>query len=174
MSPLSSEIEDTESLKEAVLREVQPAAPSPPPQVRADPRDQDEWTFQFSWTDPRGKVWSGTFTNSILTMGEQQAVAALIARCTANAPWDAIIPDVQFTLRAVAHMSFSLKSDAPWAKDLRKLKDPALVLALWGKVASHETRYFRLPTAEEDGESAVRKGVGTSGVVDQKVPTPGE
>lgn len=174
MTHLSEETQaDTEDLKKAILLQTQPEQAAPQPPVRPDPRDEDEWTFQFSWTDPRGKTYTGTFTNKILTMGEQQSMAALITRFTAGAPWDALLPDVQITTRAIAHMTFSLTKRPPWASDLRKVKDPALILALWGRVASHETRYFRLDEIEEAGEGEVREGVGASGVVDEEVQPAG-
>jgi hypothetical protein len=164
-----------EEMKQEVIAQSAPSEAQPAPDL-SDPRDKDEWTFQFDWTDARGVRWPGTFTNKILSMGETDGVAALFARFVAGQPWNAIIPDVRITAHAIAHMTFSLANEGrpPWATNLRAVKDPQLILALWGKVGSHEARYFRLEEASEGGASPAPTRVGTSGVVDPEVPTPSE
>lgn len=120
-------------------------------EAQEDPRDQEEWTFEFEWTDARKRTWKGSFTNHILTMGEQQQVASFKSRCLGGVPWESIEPQIRLLNTAVAHMEFSLASDRPsWAKDLRAIRDPSLVYALWDKVTSHEARFFRLLSSEEE------------------------
>lgn len=146
-------VPSTAELKQEITEQVQPEKAAPTKED-ADPRDDEEWTFSFDWTDARGKSWTGTFTNKILSIGEQQAVAAARARFTGGMPWESIDPEMQVINQAVAHMMYSLtpEKNADWGKDLRALKDPSLIIALWSKVSSHETRFFRLGPSEEEGE----------------------
>lgn len=151
MEHVRPEPPSTEELREQVDQRVQPKAQKPEP-TQEDPRDQEAWTFSFEFTDKRGKLWAGSFTNKILDLGEQQAAAALQSRFTDGVPLESLYPDLRLLNRAVAHMVYSLTDAPTWAKDLRKLKDPAVVYALWKEVSSHEARYFRLEEAEEAGE----------------------
>lgn len=146
-------VPSTEELKQQVTVQVQPDEAAPK-EAEPDARDKEEWTFTFDWTDARDKKWFGTFTNKILSIGEQQAVAAAKARFTGGMPWESIDPEMQVINQAVAHMMFSLapSDNASWGKDLRALKDPSLIIALWTKVSSHETRFFRLGPPEEESQ----------------------
>ena len=120
---------------------------------KADPRDSERWTFQFEYKDPRGKVWSGTFTNKILTVAEQQAANALTGRFAGGVPVEALEPGARELNAGLAHMTYSLEESAEWAKDLRALHDTSLVLSLWTKVWSHEAHYFRLIPAEDPSKA---------------------
>ena len=130
---------DVDSLRAATERAVSRA----PVQDADAPPDEDTWTFTFKYSDVRGKVWSGVFTNKILDIEKQSLVAVLRARLQGGMASEAFDAGVQDLNLAVAHMTFSLESKEPWAKDLMKVKDPAVVLALYEKVRSHEDRYFR-------------------------------
>lgn len=116
-----------------------------------DPRDQLTWVFDFSYTDTRGKTWSGVFTNKVLSIGEQQQVSVLRAKFNGAMPIESIDDNMLYINGAIAHMTFSLQGERPeWAKNLRAIHDPMLIHALWEKVGSHETRYFRLEKAEKE------------------------
>jgi len=143
-------VPSTDELKKEVSQQVTPTDEV----EKKDPRDEESWTFSFDWTDARGKQWIGTFTNKILSIGEQQAVAAAKARFTGGMPWESIDLEMQVINQAVAHMMFSLtpSENASWGKDLRALKDPSLIVQLWTKVSSHETRFFRLSPSEEESQ----------------------
>ena len=111
-----------------------------------DPRDNEEWTFQFSWTDNRGKTWAGAFTSKILTLGDTQAVANLQSRFAGGAPWESLTPDARAMNLMIAQLTFALTKRPTWAESLRELHDPMIVYQLFERVVSHETRYFRRPT----------------------------
>jgi len=115
----------------------------------ADARDKEEWPFHFDWTDARGKRWQGDFVNKILDFGDIQQVAVLRSRFSGGQPLTAFADSINILNQAVAHMTFSLKTRPDWAKDLRKLNDMSLVMALWEKVNDHESFYFRLGATEE-------------------------
>lgn len=121
-----------------------------------DPRDAINYTFQFSFKDRRKKIWDGTFTNRVLNVGEQQAVASIAARMSGGIPFEAVDPLVQTLNQAIAHMSVSLTSDEgewrcpDWARDLRQLHDQNIIVALWEEVVTHERHYFRLDETPEE------------------------
>jgi hypothetical protein len=114
------------------------------PEPGHDPRDSEEWAFTFEFQDRRKKQWSGRFVNKILTLGEQQLVTNAKARFCGGMPLESIDNAMLALNEAIAHMTFSLQELPTWAEDLRQLLDASVVFALWEKVRSHETRYFRL------------------------------
>lgn len=135
------------------MGEAEPHAENEPAPA-VDPRDQEEWTFQFEWTDSRGKTWKGQFTNKILDISEMQLCANLKARQLGGMPLSSFDEGTLVVTGAIAHMTVSLIKVPDWAKDLRKLKDTALILQLWAKVDGHEMRYFRLGEDQSSGQSA--------------------
>lgn len=127
--------------------------------VAGDPRQSEEWTFDFSFTTPRGARYQGRFTNRILTTGESQQAASLAARLSGGAAYEGLSPGARILNDALAHMALSFWSrartgqsaefrGAAWAKDLREALDQDAILALWDKVVEHETAFFRLEPAE--------------------------
>ena len=143
------EIISTEEIKQSVtdliakpLEELASNEPEAPP--GKDPRDSEEWSFELDFTDRRGKKWQGYFSNKILSLGEQQLVTNTKARFCGGMPLESIDGGMLALNEAMAHMTFSLIDTPTWAEDLRQLNDAAIVFALWEKVRSHETRYFRL------------------------------
>lgn len=139
---LLEELETTDSMKESVEASVRLTEVADGD--KADPRDQKEWTFQFSWKDGRGKLWEGQFTNKILSIAEQQRVAIFEAQLAGGLPFESLDTGMRNINHAVAHMSYSLVKKPSWANDLRQLLDPSLVIALYLEVASHEARFFGL------------------------------
>ena len=139
----------TDELKQAVtdlidkpLEEI--TATPEEPEAGHDPRDSEEWSFTLDFSDRRKKQWSGRFVNKILTLGEQQLVTNAKARFCGGMPLESIDNAMLALNEAIAHMTFSLQELPTWAEDLRQLHDASIVFALWEKVRSHETRYFRL------------------------------
>lgn len=139
--------EETAALKEAVEEAVQPIDQAE--EKKPDPREERVWTFEFKWTDGRGKIWDGSFTNKILSIAEQQLMAVYEARLCGGLAYASIDPAARNVNHAIAHMTYSLQDPPEWAKDLRKLDDPSLVIALYMEVASHEAKFFGLPTDQD-------------------------
>lgn len=108
-----------------------------------DPKGREEYTFRLRWTDGRSKLWEGEFTNKILSIGERQMAGTLRARFSNVAfdRLDALTSEINFI---TAHLTFSLKDKPEWAKNLRDLKDIALIQAIYEEVASHEATFFGL------------------------------
>lgn len=121
---------------------------------KKDPKIKEVYVFPFKYTTPSGKVYSATFSNSILSIGEKMNVSALESTFNAGQPYDSIQPIQQIINRGIAHMTFSLKkreNQIPkgWADNLRMLKDEDLVLALFGEVSAHEGTFHGRNTPEE-------------------------
>ena len=134
----SFKVPTTEELKSPPKAEEQ--------EPSSDPKDQEEWVFKFEFTDRRGKLWTGTFKNHILSIAERQAVATYQARMQDGLPDTAIPEHIRDLNQAIAWMDFSLEEEGrpEWAKDFRGLRDQKLVLALWREVVSHEARFWGL------------------------------
>lgn len=145
------EVESIEELKKSVEETVRTKVEADA-SLAPDPRDQERWPFHFDWVDARKKRWEGDFVNEILTIAEQQYSAVLRSRLAGGQPFDSLDPTMSTINLAVSHMTYSLKIRPDWAKDLLRLRDPSLVIALWDKVSSHEVRFFRFGEAESQGE----------------------
>jgi len=120
-----------------------------------DERDNEVWAFLFEFTDSRGKVWSGNFVNTILSLDAQSRVGVMRARLQGGQPIEALDAGVLDLNLALAHMaySFDAKGRPEWASDakLGQLKDAAVLFALFAKVRSHEDRYFRREANSSQG-----------------------
>jgi len=123
-----------------------------------DPKDHEEYMFTLRHKTKRGKVYEGTFTNRILTTGENQQAAALKARFAAGMAFDSMEPTIRALNEAIAHMSYSLWSKdgktfrgPQWAQDLRDVLDQDAVFAVWQEVWAHESHFFRLDATEGNG-----------------------
>ncbi len=109
-----------------------------------DPRDNEEYTFYFDYTNRRKQRFEGKFTNRILTIEQTQQVHILKARMLQSVPMTALSEEMLATSQIVAHMTVSLDHKVEWAKDLRALRDPSVLWRLWSYVEGHESRYFRV------------------------------
>lgn len=120
-----------------------------------DPRDSVEYTFEFHYADARGKLWTGKFTNRILTIGQKRAVKVLKAKLSGQVSVASLDADVWELNEILAHLAYSLDTKVPsfpeWARDLEKLHDEGIVYALWKEVDSHESRFRRRGTADQSG-----------------------
>jgi hypothetical protein len=130
-----------------------------PPEKKPDPRDQEVYTFPFQYTDLKGKVYKGTFTNHVLSIGDKMNVSALESSFNGGQPYDSIEDVQKIVNRGIAHMTFSLRkreaqSPPKWADNLRLLKDEDLVLALFAEVSAHEGTFHGRTSSQESGEDA--------------------
>jgi hypothetical protein len=116
-----------------------------------DPRDKEEYPFVFNWTDSRGKVWHGNFVNRILDVQKRQESGVLQATLQGGLPFEAFTPFHRDLNVAIAHMTYSLTKREKWAKDLRKILDPDLILALFEEVALHEATFWRRGEDQSQG-----------------------
>lgn len=124
-------------------RSAKPVA-APLNKEQKDPRDNEQWTFMFNYTDARGTQWKGKFTNKIMNMANLQQAAVAQSVLMGGQPLTSFASGMLELFNAIAHMTFSLIDRPEWAKDLTSIVDTNVILALWKEVASHETHYFRL------------------------------
>ncbi len=126
---------------EPVEKKLNPEAETP---AGEDPRDKREYNFPFSFVDGKDHDWSGRFQSTILDIGKRQAVAILEASFNGAMPYSSIPPEMQLINKALAHMQYSLgKTPRPdWAKDLRKIDNPQIILGLYQEVLDHEDRFL--------------------------------
>lgn len=134
-----SHLKDTAEMVAEVRETVEGKLPEPP-----DPKANREYPFDFSWTDTAGKKWEGKFVSKILTLGDQSLVGVLRARLGGSVPYEAMDDFSKELNFLLANLTYALKERPPWAEDLRKLDDMALLQALYAEVAQHEAT-FRKP-----------------------------
>lgn len=126
-----------------------PAEPSAP-----DPRENESWSFQFTFADPSGRTFEGEFTNKILTVGERTRAGLICARLRNNTPASALEAEAAALTSALSHLELSLVKRPKWAEKLDKLVSPFVVLELWDRARGHEDYYFRHGSTAESGSGA--------------------
>lgn len=142
-------------LRAEVEQKIEPKKEVP----KKDPRDEETYPFQFKYEDAKGRKFSGSFTNKILTIQEKMARASLEASF-AGGFRDSLDDTQQIVNLAIAHMTFSLvkrdeQSPPKWADNLRSLTDENVILALFEEVSAHEGIFHGRvqPKAEGQGEA---------------------
>jgi len=117
-----------------------------------DPRSKTPYTFQFSWSDERGKLWEGTFTTKILNVNEERMAGIMQAQLCGGVPYDNLDP---YTLEigfVISHLAFSLTERPKWYEKLLERPDSFLVLqAIMREVRSYEEWFRKHGTFETDG-----------------------
>jgi hypothetical protein len=151
---LKAEVAQLHASPEATRDEQNPDADPP----KRNPMEDPEYSFRFENKTRRGELYTGGFVNRILNIGEQQEVATLKARLSGGVPYDSLSPDIRSLNEAIAHMTYSFWSadgddfrGPNWARDLRKLRDAEVIVALWDTVVAHERCFFR---HDEDSEES--------------------
>jgi hypothetical protein len=125
------------------VRETADVVTKPPEKhPEADPKAQREYTWDFEWTDGRGKVWKGSFTNRVPDIRTRQLIGALRAQCSNNMPVESLDGMTQEMNLVLAHLTFSLVKRPKWADDLSGLFDFQLLQALYTEVVEHEGTFL--------------------------------
>ena len=131
-----------EELKDQIVEATPDAANSTEKDVDDDPRTKERYPFSFSYRDDRGNEWKGSFVSQILSIQDRGRVGVLESTFNAGQPYESSPPLMRDIHAAIAHMTFSLAERPSWAKNLRNLKDPAVVFALFQEVAAHEMKFL--------------------------------
>lgn len=149
------EIPSDDDLKRRVETASVPEKPKADPD-KPDPRGEKKYMFTLEHRDARGKVWTGQFTNKILSIHERQQVGAMRSMLGAGQPiqsLDALTIELNLM---VAHMTYSLVEKPDWAENLRSLEDPSVLQAIYTEVDSHES--FFLGWGTPQSQSAEKSG----------------
>jgi hypothetical protein len=136
--------EELETIKEAIGRRMESLAEGVPENEKEadNPRLQREYTFDFRWKDGRGKVWTGSFTNRVLSIRDRQLMGIMRSNLGAGISptnLDGLTAEINLM---VAHLSFSLVSRPKWAEDLLALDDVRLLQEIYTEVVSHESTFL--------------------------------
>lgn len=160
MSSFKSAAKTAEELKEELDGKEQ----SPEEQVAEldEPRLKERWTFEFAYTDRRGREWKGEFENQILSIDDVTRVGTIRAASCANAPIESLDMATLQNAEALAHLSVSLIKRPKWAAQLGKLKDGEILRRLYGEVSSHEDIFHGRGPDQEAGASGTQDGHGTA------------
>lgn len=124
------------------------AAPPPdgvPPHLAAaikdaqssSPASSRDRSFQYSWTDPSGHVWSGNFASRVPSIGAQIDIAKAVARRSANGSDSPVTGDVADLIYTIAYLDAALVQRPDWAKDLESLPYVEIVNGLAEEATAH-------------------------------------
>jgi len=126
---------DPEALK---LGTLSPDAPAPAP---PGGRTLAAYTFTLDYVDPRGRRWSGRFTNHVLSVANACQVASIKAGLLGNRPLPSFDEDSRSLAEVLAHLTVSLIERPKWAANLGELYDDALLARLYQEVQTHEAAF---------------------------------
>lgn len=126
------------------------AAVEAPPKAD-DPPDAPVWEFSFSFTDRRGRLFTGEFTHKIQTQMESLRAAVVRSRLLDGQPVESFDRNLVSYLDIVCQLNSSLTKRPSWADDLLSLDSQEVVYALWDKCSAHIARWFRVGTDSGKG-----------------------
>ena len=101
-------------------------------------------SFDVNVTTGDGKIYVGTFTSRILTIGDQIAVGKLRVAMSNGLSWSQVDPLTNSLLEKVSHLSISLTERPDWSKDLMGIYDIRVLDAIYKEVSAHEGRFLGL------------------------------
>ena len=137
------EAESADAIKEATDKAMAPADTDEKPDPIDDPRSHNPYTFQFDWTDTRGKKWSGAFTVHYPTPMDLMRSGVMQARMnggTARDALDSLSDEIAFI---VSRLTYCLDKRPTWFKDPTAIIDGVpLLQAVYERVLDFE-QFFR-------------------------------
>lgn len=133
--------DDDQDLKDEIQNAVEPEQKTIEDRLN-DPRNAEQYTFTLRHRDARNKLWEGTFTSKILSIGERQLVGVLRSRYQGGATLESLDASTADLNLKLAHLSYSLVHYPKWAEKMRELRDPGVIDAIYQEVASHEAFFL--------------------------------
>lgn len=118
---------------------------------KTNDKTQERYTFDFSYTVQRGHTYSGTFTNRILSFGDESDAHVIAARMRGGMAIESLDPEIANLQNMIGLMEVSLdqKGRPPWATNLATVKDKEAIIMLYAEVSSHE-EIFRGPKKNQE------------------------
>ena len=133
----------TDDFKEQVEKAVMPDVPKIEADPSKDPRSKNPYTFQFDWTDSRGKKWAGSFTTHFPTPMDLIKAGVMQARMIGSTPkdsLDALTDEIAFI---VSRLAYCLDKKPEWFNDPMSIVDGVpLMQAVYERVVDFE-QFFR-------------------------------
>ena len=140
-------MERLSDLKKAAKEKIKPERPEIEP---------EEYAFIVRYRTRDGQVLEGEFVTHVLTVQEMIEVGRAKAVLSGGRPWEALDSDTRTLIEAAATCSVALKKQPQWF-DTMAMKDPQLLLTVYGEVLAHEQRFFR--TGVREGKEGQDSGV---------------
>lgn len=119
-----------------------------------NPKHEERYSYEFDWTDKRGRRWQGSFTNEIASIYGRRLIGLTRARALGGTPFASIDRDTDLLIHMMAWMQTTLVEKPSWFADPDKLKSERLIAEVFKEVASHEATFFGLDEAEKSGAEA--------------------
>lgn len=142
--------ETAEDVQKAVVTQDSTGVSGTPPE---DLRNEDHYTFKLNWKSGTGKVWTGEFTNRVLTIKDRRLMGIMRSRLAGGLSLDSLDALTAEINLILAHLSFSLERRPKWAEKLEDLHDPELLRAIYKEVSAHEEIFLGWRSAEEGSEA---------------------
>lgn len=149
---------------EEIKREITSEERSPETEAEKldEPRLKERYSFDFSYTDLRGRVWKGPFVNQILNGMDVCRVAVVRSRILGGVALESIDNYTFEHAERLAHLTVSLSERASWAEGdkLSFLYDPRIIAELYKEVASHEAIFHGREPDQKTGASRGKDAAG--------------
>ena len=137
------EAEGAEAIKEETDKVLAATSLAADPDPSDDPRSHNPYTFQFEWTDTRGKKWTGSFTAHYPTPMDLMRSGVMQARMNGSTPKDALDPLSDEIAFIVSRLTYCLDKRPTWFKDPTAIIDGVpLLQAVYERVLDFE-QFFR-------------------------------
>lgn len=125
-----------------------------PLERKDDPKAQEEYTWQFDWTDGRGRRWHGTFRNRVVTIHQKRQIGLMRAHLLGGLPLSSVDLETQALIHMVAWLQTSLVLRPSWFEKPDELNNAVLIGKVFDQVASHEATFHGLDSPEKGGTTA--------------------
>jgi hypothetical protein len=126
-----------------------------------NPRARRNYSFNFEYTDDRGKIWKGLFTNQCLSPNQKLQVGVLKGNLLGRMPYESVDAYTRELAERIAHMTISLIKRPPWAKELGDILDENLIHRIYEQeVLAHEGTFHGRESDQAEGEKAAQDGDG--------------
>jgi len=130
---------DAPALKEAVAAAKAPLGPANDA-IGAGGVLKDA-AFDLEFIDKRGYRWSGAFKCHAITYKERIDIGLIRSRLSGGVPVHLLDVNTANLLEMLSHLAVAIDEGPSWAKDLEKLHDPSVVIAIYEEVVAHEERF---------------------------------
>lgn len=104
-----------------------------------------DYAITFNFTAANGKVWTGSFVNTVPDVKTRRLIGIMRAELQGSAPWESLDPLTREINLILAHLSWSLESKNPkghWSENLQELLDYSVLQALYEEVLAHESTFL--------------------------------
>jgi hypothetical protein len=142
-----------EDQAEVIKKKIEQLSKEKEKAIVEDPKSEPEYTFDLNYIDARGKAWTGTFTNKILTRRERRQVGIMRSMLVSGRPYESLDLGTRDDALIDAHLAVSLTQKPKWAEKLDDLHDFRIAQAIYEEVLAHEAHFLGLGQHQDSGET---------------------